>query len=533
MTRPDTDREDVAPRWEDGEGDVLPDAFETPRGLFCNRTLNLRTIGAIGYDMDYTLVHYRVDVWEERAYSYIKSGLALQGWPVDELVFDPDLAAPGLVVDTELGNVVKADRFGYVKRAFHGTRPLPYPEQREAYRRTIVDLMNPRWRFMNTLFSISEASIYLQLVDLLDAGRLPGPMGYDTVYETVRRTLDEAHLEGLLKAEILADPGRFIVPDPDVPLALLDQRRAGKKVLLITNSEWEYAAPILSYAFDAHLPEGLTWRDVFDLAIVGARKPAFFSERTPAYEIVGQDDDGRAVLRTHVGPLEEGRAYVGGHAALVETSLGLRESEILYVGDHVDADVIISKTVRRWRTALVLRPLEDEIAAMEAFRPQQEALSSMMDEKERLEAYFSALRLERQRNLLGYGPQTDRSPESLEAQYLAIRERLVALDGRIAPLAAAAGRLVNERWGPLMRAGNDKSLLARLIETSADIYTSRVANFLAYTPFVYLRSDRGSLPHDEAPPQAEGLEAAATEREEADAPAEHEHVGHESVPHVR
>ncbi len=30
------------------------------RGVFANRTLNLRSIRAIGYDMDYTLVHYRV-----------------------------------------------------------------------------------------------------------------------------------------------------------------------------------------------------------------------------------------------------------------------------------------------------------------------------------------------------------------------------------------------------------------------------------------------------------------------------------------
>ena len=495
--------------------DAIPDAFERPRGIFCNRTLNLRTIGAIGYDMDYTLVHYHVEVWEERAYSYIKSGLAAQGWPVESLVFDPDLVVQGLVVDTERGNVVKANRFGYVKRAFHGTRPLPYAEQRDTYRRAIVDLSDPRWRFMNTLFSISEASIYLQLVDLLDAGLLPARLGYDSLYAAVRETLDAAHLEGLLKAEILAHPDRFVVPDPDVPLTLLDQKQAGKKILLITNSEWEYAAPILAHAFDPHLPGDTTWRDLFDLAILGARKPAFFSERTPAYEVVGQDDEGRAVLRTHHGPLEEGRAYVGGHAALVEASLGLRDSEILYVGDHVYGDVVATKTVLRWRTALVLRPLEDEIAATEAFRPQQEALAAMMADKERLESYFSALRLERQRNLLGYGPQTRRAPEQLEAEYLMLRERLVALDQEIAPLAAAAGRLVNEHWGPLMRAGNDKSHLARQIEASADIYTARVANFLHYTPFVYLRSDRGTLPHDEAQPLTEGLEAAAEARGEA------------------
>ena len=34
------------------------------RRVWCNRTLNLRSIKAVGYDMDYTLVHYRTAEWE-------------------------------------------------------------------------------------------------------------------------------------------------------------------------------------------------------------------------------------------------------------------------------------------------------------------------------------------------------------------------------------------------------------------------------------------------------------------------------------
>ena len=44
-------------------------------GLFCNRTLNLRSIQAIGYDMDYTLIHYRMSEWENRAYDHLKARL--------------------------------------------------------------------------------------------------------------------------------------------------------------------------------------------------------------------------------------------------------------------------------------------------------------------------------------------------------------------------------------------------------------------------------------------------------------------------
>ncbi len=55
------------------------------RGIFVNRTLNLRSIRAIGYDMDYTLIHYRVDEWERRAYEHARRLLAERGWPVADL----------------------------------------------------------------------------------------------------------------------------------------------------------------------------------------------------------------------------------------------------------------------------------------------------------------------------------------------------------------------------------------------------------------------------------------------------------------
>ncbi|MEM7261832.1 MAG: 5'-nucleotidase domain-containing protein, partial [Planctomycetota bacterium] len=115
------------------------------RGLFCNRTLNLRAIQAIGYDMDYTLIHYRVEEWERRSYAHLREKLGSQGLPVDGLEFDPDFVIRGLVIDRELGNIVKANRFGYIKRASHGTQILGHEDQRAAYSQTFVDLADSRW----------------------------------------------------------------------------------------------------------------------------------------------------------------------------------------------------------------------------------------------------------------------------------------------------------------------------------------------------------------------------------------------------
>lgn len=471
-------------------------AARIPRGraVFCNRTLNLHRIKAVGYDMDYTLIHYVTEAWERRAYEHLKGKLAAQGWPVGDLEFDPAVAIRGLILDVELGNIVKANRFGYVKRAFHGQAPLSYEEQRLVYGRTIVDLAEPRWVFLNTLFSLSEAAMYAQLVDRLDARRLPEVLGYADLYRRVKHALDRAHMEGALKAEIVADPDRFIVPDPETALALLDQRAAGKKLLLISNSEWVYTRAVMTHAFDRFLPAGMTFRDLFDVLIVGARKPEFFTERAPLFEVVTED----GLLRPALALRDRG-AFLGGHAALVEEQLGVSGDEILYVGDHIFGDVKVSKSVLRWRTALILRELEGEIAVEEATLASDERLSALMRDKEGLEQASCRVKLEVQRAKQGYGPAPGASEDDLAAALADLRAKIAALDAEIGPMAKAASELSNPRWGLLMRAGNDKSHLARQIERSADIYTSRVSNFLHCTPFAYLRPPRGSLPHDPSP----------------------------------
>lgn len=463
------------------------------RGIFCNRTLNLNTIKAIGYDMDYTLVHYDVRAWEERVFAFVKESLLSEGWPVQNLQFDMDSVCRGLVIDLELGNLLKANRFGYVKMAQHGTRKLDFSEMRSAYLKTLVDLSLPRYVFLETLFSISEACIYIQLVELLDAQKLlfTGVRSYTDLYRKVRATLNRTHMEGILKAEIMANPERFVDRDPYVTRALLDQRAAGKKLILITNSEWSYASTILRHALDPYMPEGQTWRNLFDIAIVDARKPEFFKSRAPIYELVS--DDG--LLRAVTGTLKEGCVYTGGNVGIIEEFFGLSGDSILYVGDHIFADVIVSKTHQEWRTAMIVREIEDEVRQLAERRELNRRLAEKMVEKEALEDEKSHCKMKLLRSRQPDGDAVD--GKALRARLDELRVQLEALDQEIAPLAIEAGQGVNPNWGYLMRTGNDKSMLTRQIEKYADLYTSRVSNFYFATPFKYFRSPRASMAHDE------------------------------------
>jgi HAD superfamily 5'-nucleotidase-like hydrolase len=465
---------------------ATPDDVGNPApelGVFANRTLNMRSVEAVGYDMDYTLIHYKVNQWEAAAFDAAKVNLARHGWPIESLTFDPHRFAIGLVFDLKLGNVVKATRFGYVVKAQHGNDLLTFSQQRDAYRETVVELSSDRFEFMNTLFELSRASLFAQLVALHDAKPLDGIRTYGELYTAVNDALGEAHLAGVLKAEILADPDRFVDPDPEIVATLLDQRRAGKKLALITNSDWAYTSKMMAWVFDQYCPDDMAWRDLFDVVIVSANKPRFFSAEDPIYRVVDEDE---SLLLPHSGPLEAGHVYFAGNARLVEESLGVSGGQPLYVGDHLFGDVHVTKDVLRWRTALITRQLESEIRDGIQFDEHQHLLETLMEEKVGVDRRHAQLRLARSK---GQGAQVAKELEQVTA-------RAIELDEQIAPLAKEASGLGNAIWGPLMRAGNDKSLYARQVERYADIYMSRVSNLRYETPFAYLRAARGSLPHD-------------------------------------
>ncbi|XP_004252960.1 uncharacterized protein [Solanum lycopersicum] len=475
-------------------------ARHSPRGIFCSRTLNLRSISAIGYDMDYTLMHYNVMAWEGRAYDYCMENLRNVGFPVDGLAFDPDLVIRGLVIDKEKGNLVKADRFGYIKRAMHGTRMLSTREVSEIYGRELVDLRKEsKWEFLNTLFSVSEAVAYMQLVDRLDKGVIGPdlcPNEYKGLYKAVGKALFRAHVEGQLKSEIMSKPELFVEPDPELPLALLDQKEAGKRLLLITNSDYHYTDKMMQHSFNRYLPNDMNWRDLFEMVIVSARKPEFFQMAHPMYEVVTGEGLMRPCFKARPGGL-----YSGGSAQMIESSLNVHGDEILYVGDHIYTDVSQSKVHLRWRTALICRELEEEYNALIHSQEERASLIDLINKKEVLGDLFNQLRLALQRRTEGRPAQTLAATHMEDNELTESMQKLLVvmqrLDQKIGPMLDEDGELFNKRWGYLSRAGLwDKSHLMRQIEKYADIYTSRVSNFLHYTPFMYFRAQEQNLAHD-------------------------------------
>ena len=104
--------------------------------IFCNRSLNMSDVEAVGFDMDHTLATYTAQ-FDHLAFRLSCNRLVdTFGYPqaVNELVYDPHFMMRGVVLDKELGNALKINRNGYVKLAKHGTRHMS-KEQRQ---RTLI-----------------------------------------------------------------------------------------------------------------------------------------------------------------------------------------------------------------------------------------------------------------------------------------------------------------------------------------------------------------------------------------------------------
>ena len=112
----------------------------------------------------------------------------------------------------------------------------------------------------------------------------------------------------------------------------------------------------------------------------------------------------------------------------------------------------VTKDVLRWRTALIVRELEDEISTSTTAADTNFELSKLMEEKGQLELAQSRQRMQRRHLVVGDQPR-----KKIDATIETTAGDVAALDERIAPLARAASEQGNKLWGPLMRAGVDKS----------------------------------------------------------------------------
>ena len=338
--------------------DERPESDPTRR-IYANQNLDMSKIEVVGFDMDYTLAMYHQQAMNELSIqATVDKMIGSRGYPEDirEAKLDHDFIIRGLVVDKETGNIFKMDAHRHVGRCYHGYRKVDAATRLREYGTRPVRLASDRYHWVDTLFSLPEATLLAGLIEHYEGADKELPWSYRQLFDDIRDCIDEAHADNTLKAVILKELPRFIIKDPDLAPALHRLRSAGKKLFLLTNSEHYYTEGVMSYLLDGEMPFYRTWQDYFDLTLVKAAKPRFFNKDEPFIEL---DTDGNPVGEAK--SLKRGLIYEAGNNRTFEEQIGVTGNGILYVGDHVYSDIVRSKKAGVWRTALVVQEMEENI----------------------------------------------------------------------------------------------------------------------------------------------------------------------------
>jgi HAD superfamily 5'-nucleotidase-like hydrolase len=476
---------------EAGEAIKLPHA----RKLFPLRNIHFRSIKALGFDMDYTLSHYRSPEIEELAYRSSARLLVEERnypeWLLDTH-FDPQFAIRGLVLDGIRGNLLKLDSARQVVRACHGSRPMSREKIDLAYGRRRVVASGAGFRSVDTLFEIPECHLYATLVDGLDDGRIDRTDGKNCLqlFKDVRWAIDTAHRNGKMKAEILANPEFYILRDAELASALDRWRRAGKKLFVLSNSDWNFTKGVLSFLLDGQDPARPNWIDYFDLVVVSASKPAFFQETLPPVPLEDQSE-----------------AFMGGNALWMEDKLQAFGEEVMYVGDHIYGDILRSKKNVSWHTMLLIPELASTLEQLEEQAGELQDFVRFETIRRKSEVHLSLLedtlkRNHEHRRLLA--PRL--SPEALMAldqEGARLREEVEASKIRMEVekkvLAQLDDRLesaFNPTWGSIFRDGYQQTRFADQIQQYACAYTGRISNLYLVDPTTALYAPVPTLPHE-------------------------------------
>lgn len=378
---------------------MVVDTFRPPHHrIFVNKTVDFSRIRAVGFDMDFTLAVYN-KAYEALCYDLTIDNLVTKfSYPecIRSLTYDPDFAIRGVFLDKATGNILKLDEFGFIQVCVHGRTTLSKDTYRKMYPDGCVRLDNiedsARYFLLSTFFASPQICLYSDLVVMfenmqtmrdptasciheealkhyeLQGGSFaldcaigshdlpPGLLSYHNLFDDVNKALAMIHpAKAALKQTTQAHPEKYLIKSKHLPLMLLGLRAAGKKVFLLTNSEFEYTDAILCYLL------GENYRDFFDYFIVSASKPDFFTKNTQ-FRLVDKST-GNPLVGCIGNKFLPGAIYAGGNITRFTTLTKISPKHVLYVGDHIIGDISIPRN-EFWRTCLIIPEIEREVKLM-------------------------------------------------------------------------------------------------------------------------------------------------------------------------
>ncbi|XP_034552470.1 5'-nucleotidase domain-containing protein 2 [Notolabrus celidotus] len=440
--------------------------------IYANNEVSLAEVDIYGFDYDYTLALYSNAL--DAAIFNTAKGFLVEHFKYPEGIakydYIPNFAARGLHYDIEKGLLMKIDAFHYIQpgTVHRGLSPLPDEEISQLYGGTYhVPLQQdsgfygkgPKVKQFMDIFSIPEMTLLAVANDYF----VTNGIEYDPVhlFKDVSEAIGMVHLKGFMYKWIMEDLKKFILRGEETDAVLHRLVSNGKKLFLITNSPFSFVDKGMTYMV------GKNWRDFFDVVIVQADKPHFFTDCIRPFRCL----DGNGDLRWEkINTLEKGQIYKQGNLFDFLRLTGWRGSKVLYFGDHLYSDLADLMLRHGWRTAAIVPELEHEtkVVSTNQYALNLTWLQALTGIMERL--------------------QIHRDGESKEVFQEWQKER--------DELKVMIKNLFNPQFGSIFRTSHNPTYFSRRLSRFSDLYMASVSCLLNYDLSYTFYPRRTPLQHE-------------------------------------
>ncbi|CAF1086740.1 unnamed protein product [Rotaria sordida] len=324
------------------------------------KTFSLSSCDWIGFDLDHTLIRYRLPELHTLIYQSLCQYLVdthQYNSHLLEIPYDNYFGVKALIYDSLYGNLIQLDSNGLVHTALHGVNTRLssekikeiYPNAFEAIEEdttNIVDLIDKE----NLYEKSSKNQINLMkkynffLIDLNN--------GFSYLFNDFQR--------GNYFSSIRENPNKFIYKRLDVRQWLEKLKKSNKKLFLATNSRFDYTNLLTTYAF------GNDWQNLFDFIIVDCKKPSFFNNlnKQSFYRFINDNNIIPVTIDEIIKNFNQNYIYSLGNSEdlhLIMNQISNKDPIVIYFGDHIKSDINALKRHTNWLAGIIIEELEFDL----------------------------------------------------------------------------------------------------------------------------------------------------------------------------
>ncbi|RWS28865.1 5'-nucleotidase domain-containing protein 3-like protein [Leptotrombidium deliense] len=475
-------------------------------GVYPNNELNLAHIEIYGFDYDYTLAVYKESL-DFLIYNLGRDFLISKyKYPKDIYSFDyiPGFAIRGLHYDIEHGLLMKIDSFHQIQKGsvYRGITPVSDEEVSKIYGDLYIsqslirpDTGYPKMKQLNDLFSVPEICLLANVTEYFIKNNIS--FHPEILFHDVQSAVQSIHpvMHTMLDENKV---GKYIEKHPELQEFLFRLKKANKKMFLITNSPFKF---VLNTRSDNGMKYmiGDGWTELFDLIVVHARKPKFFTQDHRPFRCYHRETD--CHLWEQVTGFEKHKVYMEGTVKHLLEMTGWKGNNILYFGDQIYSDLADITLYHGWRTAAVIKELEVSVYLVLRVVTSMHFVCHLRDWVEVMDTPHKEI------TTLSSEEFADAISE-LQAIQLLIDEHLkmpldpmhndvlkCLLHDRDICRKKTKG-LFNPQFGSIFRTHNNPTYFSRRLFRYSDIYMAQVTNLLNYSVHHLFCPRRGFLPHE-------------------------------------